>query len=156
MHKKTLLIDLTRGRCLFKEWIVSELCICTLVVSLHKWYKRVCSLMTFHNADKLPRNQQCRPSSVWRLVFWLTLRCRGRRVFWLQWNLLMVVTKQCNWPSRFAGINETKFLCLWVFGNIFYRCFKTSYKSGLNDHGCVLECPPPLAILDYLIFVVFF
>ena len=54
----------------------------------------------------------------------------------------MVETKQCNWPSRFPGINETKFLCLWVFGNIFIDVLKTSYKSGLNDHGCVLECPP--------------
>ena len=83
---------------------------------------------------------------------------RRRRVSWLQRNLLMAVTKPCNWPSRFfVGINGTKFLCLWVFGNIFCPCFKTSYKSGFNDHGCVLECPspPPLAILGYLIFVPF-
>ena len=57
----------------------------------------------------------------------------------------------------FCGYKWNKFLRLWVFGNIFYRCFKTSYKSGLNGHGCVLECPPPpFAILDHLIFVVFF
>ena len=57
--------------------------------------------------------------------------------------LWLYTTKPCNWLSRFVGINGTKFLRLWVFGNIFCPRFKTSYKCGLNDHGCVLECPPP-------------
>ena len=69
----------------------------------------------------------------------------------------MVETKQCNWPSRFVGINETN-SCVYESSEIYFiDVLKLLIRTVWRSWVCIRVPlpPPPFAILDHLIFVVF-
>ena len=69
----------------------------------------------------------------------------------------MVETKQCNWTSRFVGINETN-SCVYESSEIYFiNVLKLLIRTVWWLWVCIRVplSPPPFAILDHLIFVVF-